>query len=76
MGLPLIMYETLMTMNAGDTGPDLPSSRSSLIFRLHPSHLKTALETLGRPDDMNERIFRVGILCVLKRVCPELRMFF
>ena len=54
MVLPLIMYEILMTMNAGDTRPDLASPRGSLKFRLHPSHWIIALETLGRLD-MNKR---------------------
>ena len=55
MVLPLITYEILMTMNPGDTGPNLASPRSSLIFRRHPSHWKIALEILGRLDDMNKR---------------------
>lgn len=55
MGLPLIIYEILMTMNAGDMAPDPASSRSSSIFRSHPSHWRVALETLGRLDDTNER---------------------
>lgn len=60
MGLPLIMYEMLVAMNVGNMAPDLASSRSSPIFRLHPSHLGVALENLARLDDMNERFLSEG----------------
>ena len=67
MELPLIMYEMLMAMNAGDMAPDLASWRSSSIFRLHPSHPRVLLKALGRLDDITSDFCPSGNLACVEK---------